>query len=302
MLSAKPLLIVIAGPTAIGKTATAISLAQKLNTEIISADSRQVYREMEIGVGRPSKAELNAVKHHLIAEISIHQHYHAVDFEKDALKILNHIYSENKTAIVCGGTGLYIKTLCDGLDDMPEIDKNIRKQLNQRFEKEGIGFLQEFIKKHDVELVAYIDMMNHKRLIRAMELILQTGQPYSSFRKKKKVERAFEPILFCLYDDREKIRTNIAKRVGDMLENGWIEECKNLYEYRSLKALQTVGYKEIFDFLDGKFSLEETKELIITHTYQYAKRQLTWFKKDKRYVWVKSLKEIELYLEQNLLI
>ena len=302
MLSAKPLLIVIAGPTAIGKTATAISLAQKLNTEIISADSRQVYREMEIGVGRPSKAELNAVKHHLIAEISIHQHYHAVDFEKDALKILNHIYSENKTAIVCGGTGLYIKTLCDGLDDMPEIDKNIRKQLNQRFEKEGIGFLQEFIKKHDVELVAYIDMMNHKRLIRAMELILQTGQPYSSFRKKKKVERAFEPILFCLYDDREKIRANIAKRVGDMLGKGWIEECKNLYEYRNLKALQTVGYKEIFDLLDGKFSLEETKELIITHTYQYAKRQLTWFKKDKRYVWVKSLKEIELYLEQNLLI
>ncbi|MCO5248791.1 MAG: tRNA (adenosine(37)-N6)-dimethylallyltransferase MiaA [Chitinophagales bacterium] len=295
----KPLLVVVAGPTAIGKTRTAISLAQKLDTEILSADSRQVYKELEIGVGRPSATELQTVRHHLIANVSIHQHYHAVDFEKDALQILEELFQVKKIAIVCGGTGLYIKTLCDGMDDMPEIDMVIRENLNQKFENEGISFLQEFIEKNDPDLLGHIDMMNHKRLIRATEIMMQTRQTYSSFRKKKNVERSFTTLLFCLYDEREIIRENIAKRVGEMFDNGWLEECENLFEYRHLKALQTVGYKEIFDYLDEKESLDKTKELIVTHTYQYAKRQLTWFKKGKRYIWVKRVAEIEQYLTEH---
>lgn len=295
----KPLLVVVAGPTAIGKTRTAISLAQKFDTEILSADSRQVYKELKIGVGRPSATELQTVRHHLIANVSIHQHYHAVDFEKDALQILKELFQVKNTAIVCGGTGLYIKTLCDGMDDMPEIDMMIRENLNQRFENEGISFLQEFIKKNDPDLLGHIDMMNHKRLIRATEIMMQTGQTYSSFRKKKEVERPFTALLFCLYNEREIIRENIEKRVEQMFADGWLEECENLFEYRHLKALQTVGYKEIFDYIDEKESLNKTKELIITHTYQYAKRQLTWFKKDKRYIWVKSVAEIEQYLTKH---
>ncbi len=286
MQNKKPKLIVIGGPTAIGKTKAAIGLAQRLNTEIISADSRQIYKQLSIGVGRPSDEELNSVKHHLIGNIDITQHYHAADFEQDALHILDTLYQEKEVAIVCGGTGLYIQTLCDGIDEMPEIRPEIREDLNQRFQEEGITFLQELIKEKDSELLLSIDIHNHKRLIRAAEIIIQTGLPFSSFRKSKKSERNFEPVFFCLYNERDIIRQNISDRVHQMFENGWIAECEQLLPYRNLKALQTVGYKEIFDHMDGKYSLEDTKQLIVTHTYQYAKRQMTWFKKDNRYQWI----------------
>ncbi|MCO5229821.1 MAG: tRNA (adenosine(37)-N6)-dimethylallyltransferase MiaA [Chitinophagales bacterium] len=287
-----PQLIVIGGPTAIGKTSLAIELAQKLQTEIISADSRQIYKQLNIGVGRPSKNELSLVKHHLIANIDIQQHYHTADFERDALTILEDIYSKKDVAIICGGTGLYIQTLIDGIDNMPEIQIEIRQQLNKRFEEEGISFLQDYIQKNDPELLGSIDINNPKRLIRAVEVMLQTREKYSSFRKGVAVKRNFEAHLFCLYDEREIIKSNIEKRVLKMLQDGWVEECKSLLPFRHLKALQTVGYREIFDYLDGEFNYQEMVQAITIHTQQYAKRQLTWFKRDKRYQWVKNIEEL----------
>ncbi len=290
-------LIVIGGPTAIGKTKIAIEIAKKLNTEIISADSRQIYSQLNIGVGRPSDEELNTVKHHLIGTIDITQHYHTADFERDALAVLEHLYLTKRDAIVCGGTGLYIKTLCDGIDDMPEIQPEIRNRLNEQFKLNGINFLQEFIKEKDPDLIAQIDINNHIRLIRAVEMMIQTGQPFSSFRKGTKANRNFSSKMFCLYDERDIIRKNIETRVHQMIENGWLDECTQLLHYRNLKALQTVGYKEIFNYLDGNMSLDETIQWIIIHTQQYAKRQLVWFRKDERYIWVKSTEEILQHLK-----
>lgn len=290
-------LIVIGGPTAIGKTAAAITLAKKYNTEIISADSRQVYRQLNIGVGRPDTEQLNTVSHHLIATIDIEQHYHASNFEQDALDILKNIYQHKNKAIVCGGTGLYIQALCDGLDDMPKVDFEIRSTLNKRFEEEGISFLQQIVKENDPELFKTIDILNHKRLIRAAEIIIQTGKPYSYFRKGSKSNRYFSSKFFCLYNTKDVIKKNITIRVHKMFESGWLDECIQLYPLRHLKALQTVGYKEIFQHLDGAYTYDETIKLIITRTYQYAKRQLTWFKRDDRYHWVKNVEEIENILE-----
>lgn len=298
MLNRKPQLIVIGGPTAIGKTKMAIEVAQNLNTEIISADSRQIYKQLKIGVGRPSDEELLTVQHHLIGGIDISRHYHAADFEKDALQILENIYRQKDTAVVCGGTGLYIQTLCDGIDEMPDIDISLRTSLNNRFQEEGIQFLQELIREKDPDLVAVVDMNNHKRLIRAAEVILQTGQPFSFFRKNNKSERFFEPAFFCLYNERDIIRKNIEIRVRKMFEDGWIEECRTLLPYRHLKALQTVGYKEIFEYFDGKNNLNDTIQLIIVHTCQYARRQLTWFKKDKRYEWITSINDLNYRLNK----
>lgn len=190
-MGSKRPLIVIGGPTGVGKTAAAIEIASKLNAEIISADSRQVYQQMSIGTGRPSQEELETVPHHLIGHVDIHRHYNASDFEHDALMSLEDIWSRSKHAIVCGGTGLYIQTLCDGMDEMPPADMNIRNELEERFLKEGIGFLQDFITLHDPDVIPQIDMQNQKRLIRAVEVIMVSGMPYSSFRKGSRVERDF---------------------------------------------------------------------------------------------------------------
>jgi len=285
-------LIVIGGPTAVGKTALAIALAQELDTEIVSADSRQIYRQLNIGVGRPSPEELAAVPHHLIGYADIHQHYHAADFEQDALRVLDEIYSRQNTAILCGGTGLYIQTLCDGIDDIPSADPVIRQQLEERFLSEGIGFLQDFVREKDPDLVPVIDMQNPKRLIRAVEVCLQTGERYSSFRKGKKATRNFSPRFFCLHTERAQLYGNIRKRVLQMLQDGWVEEARELLPYQTLKALHTVGYRELFDYLEGKVSYQDTIELIVTHTCQYARRQLTWFRRDPRFHWVTSLEEV----------
>ncbi|MCO5233691.1 MAG: tRNA (adenosine(37)-N6)-dimethylallyltransferase MiaA [Chitinophagales bacterium] len=294
-----PKLIIIGGPTAIGKTSLAIELAQKFNTEIISADSRQIYKQLNIGVGRPSPIELSQIKHHLIACIDIHQHYHTADFERDALQILDNLYLKKDVAIVCGGTGLYIQTLCDGIDNMPTIQPEIRHKLNQQYEKEGIEFLQEYIRKNDPETLAFIDINNPKRLIRAVEVMQQTQEKYSSFRKGLSIQRNFEPIFFCLFDEREMIRKNIEARVLKMLQEGWVEECISLLPYRHFKALQTLGYREIFDYLDQKITYQEMVHTITLHTQQYAKRQLTWFRRDKRYHWVKNIEEIYKLIKFN---
>jgi tRNA dimethylallyltransferase len=281
-------LIVIGGPTGVGKTAAAIEIALKLDAEILSADSRQVYQQMSIGTGRPSQEELATVPHHLLGHVDIHRHYNASDFERDALLSLEDIWSRSKHAIVCGGTGLYIQTLCDGMDEMPPADMNIRNELEERFLKEGIGFLQDFITLHDPDVIPQIDMQNQKRLIRAVEVIMVSGMPYSSFRKGGRVERDFEPMYFCLNLPREELYARIRQRVLKMVEDGWEAEARLLYPERHLKALHTVGYRELFDYFDGKTDLATAIDLIQTHTCQYARRQLTWFRRDSRYVWVSS--------------
>lgn len=285
-------LIVVGGPTGVGKTALAIELAQHFTAEIISADSRQVYQQLKIGVGRPSDTELNSVKHHLIGHVDIEQHYNAADFESDALQCLKEIFSKNQTAILCGGTGLYIQTLCDGMDALPAADLELRAQLEAQFHSEGIAFLQEYIQTHDPELMSSIDMQNHKRLIRAVEIMMISGEAYSSLKKGRKTTREFQPVFFCLSMNRDVLKQRINKRVDQMIEEGWLEEAKTLFDKRHLKSMQTVGYRELFDFIEGKSSWESTVELIKTHTWQYARRQLTWFRRDERYTWVESKDEI----------
>jgi tRNA dimethylallyltransferase len=291
-------LIVIAGPTGIGKTALAIELAMHYSTEIISADSRQVYRQMKIGVGRPSEEEMSKLPHHLIGHVDISTHYHASSYEKDALKALESIYQRKDIAILCGGTGLYIQTLCDGMDEVPPADMQIRNRLEEQVRQEGIAGLQDFVRQNDPELAANIDMQNPKRLIRAVEVMKISGRTFSSFRKGQKAQRNFEPIYICLDMPREELYARIRSRVDAMLEAGWLDETRLLYPFRYLKALQTVGYRELFDYIDGKMDWPTTVELIKVHTCQYARRQLTWFRRDKRYVWVKA-EEVLPYLNSR---
>lgn len=298
MSSAKKL-IIIAGPTGIGKSALAIDLALEYQTAVISADSRQVYRQMSIGVGKPSEEELNTVPHYLIGHVDINDHYHAADFEWDALRCLEEIYATKDTAILCGGTGLYIQTLCDGMDEVPPADMALRQQLEDQVKAEGIAFLQAMIQDKDPELAATMDMQNPKRLIRAAEVITVSGRTYTSFRQGRKVSRPFEPIFICLDMERDTLYERIRQRVDNMLAAGWLKEAQGLMAFRHLKALQTVGYRELFDYLDGKADWSTTVELIKTHTCQYARRQLTWFRRDKRYVWLKN-EEVKAYLEEML--
>lgn len=273
----------------------AIELALHYTTEIISADSRQVYEQMKVGVGRPSEEELSKVPHHLIGHVDIATHYHASSYEKDALKALESIYQRNDIAILCGGTGLYIQTLCDGMDEVPPADMQIRNRLEEQARQEGIAGLQEFVRQNDPELAANIDMQNPKRLIRAVEVMKVSGRKFSSFRKGQKAQRNFEPIYICLEMTREELYARIHRRVDTMLEAGWLDEASSLYPYRHLKALQTVGYRELFGYIEGVKDWTNTVELIKTHTCQYARRQLTWFRRDKRYVWLQA-DEVKGYL------
>ena len=297
-MSATKKLAVIAGPTGVGKTALSIELALQYRTEIISADSRQVYEQMKIGVGRPSEEELSKVPHHLIGHVDIASHYHASSFEKDALKVLESIYEGKEIAILCGGTGLYIQTLCDGMDEVPPADMQIRNQLEDQVKLEGMAELQAFVRENDPELAATMDMQNPKRLIRAVEVMKVSGRTFSSFRKGNKAQRNFEPIYICLDLPREELYERIRQRVDTMLEEGWLEEARSLYPSRHLKALQTVGYRELFDYMEGIHDWPTTVGLIKTHTCQYARRQLTWFRRDKRYVWLKA-EEVMPYLSKQ---
>jgi tRNA dimethylallyltransferase len=301
-MPAKKPLLVIGGPTGVGKTAAAIQVAQHWQAEIISADSRQVYQGMAIGTGHPSSEQLAAVPHHLIGHIDIQEHYNASDFEREALNAIASISARDKNAIICGGTGLYIQTLCDGMDDMPPADMAIRAELEQQARVEGISFLQDYIKVHDPLLAKQIDMQNPKRLIRAVEVMKVSGKPYSAFRTGRKVERDFEPLYFCMDLPRDILYAQIRRRVQNMMEQGWEAEAQRLYPFRYLKALHTVGYRELFDFFDGKTDRNTAIELIQTHTCQYARRQLTWFRRDARYIWVSSAQEILAFLKRSTLI
>ena len=280
-----PILFVVCGPTAVGKTDFAIELAEKLGTEIISADSRQLYREIPIGTAQPSVEQLNRVKHHFIAHRSIEDNYNAGMFERDALALLDALFQKYDVVVCCGGTGLYIKALCEGLDDLPEADESLRKQLTERLETEGLESLQRQLKELDPVHFEKMDTQNPQRVMRALEVCLSTGEPFSSFHGSKKATRPFSIRKIGLELPREELYSRINKRVDQMLEAGWLEEAKAVFDKRHLNALNTVGYKELFQHLAGEMSLEEATDKIKINTRRFAKRQMTWFKKDEQIAW-----------------
>lgn len=278
-------LIVVAGPTAVGKTDLAIRLAQYYNTAIISADSRQFYREMSIGTAKPNNHELLQAKHYFINSHSISDDFNVGDFEKQGLAILDKIFTEHDTAILAGGSGLYIKAICEGFDDVPAAAAEIRNRLNAEFEKDGINSLKERLKIADPAYYDEVDTSNPQRIIRALEVIESTGQPFSSYRTANVKQRTFNIIKIGLNLPRPLLYQRINLRVDEMIKQGLLAEVISLLPYRGLNALNTVGYKEIFEYLDGKTDLDAAIAMIKQNTRRFAKRQLTWFNKDKTITW-----------------
>lgn len=284
----KKWLIVICGPTATGKTALSVELAKYFQSEIISADSRQFYKELKIGSAPPSPEELAAVPHHFIANKELSEDFSAGMFEVEALHLLGKLYKSKQILFLVGGSGLYIKALCEGLDDFPDIATEVRNNLIERLEKDGLEPLQKQLKELDPEYHAQVDLQNPQRVIRALEVCIGTGQKYTSFRQGDKKQRSFNILKIGVGMDREKLYEKINLRVDKMLEAGLIKEAKSIYHLRDKNALQTVGYKELFDHFDGKISLEEAVELIKRNTRRFAKRQFTWFRRDQEVKWFES--------------
>jgi tRNA dimethylallyltransferase len=281
-------LVVIAGPTAIGKTSLAISLAKYFNTEIISADSRQFFREMTIGTAKPSAEQLKMVKHHFVNSLSIHDEYNVGMFEADALHRLKELFKQYDLAILCGGSGLYINAVCNGMDVLPEKDAKLRDDLNLIYKENGIEALQEKLRELDPAYFEIVDKANPHRLIRGIEVCVITNMKYSELRKKNKAERPFISIKVGIEDEREKVYQKINERIDKMLAEGLEEEARALYPYKHLNALQAVGYTELFDYFEKKITITEAINLIKQHTRNYAKRQWTWFRKDKEIRWFNS--------------
>ncbi|HHC78618.1 MAG TPA: tRNA (adenosine(37)-N6)-dimethylallyltransferase MiaA [Flavobacteriia bacterium] len=278
-------LITLVGPTAIGKTALSIEIAKQLNTEILSSDSRQFYKEMTIGTAVPDANELRQVPHHFIQNISIHEDYSVGKFEKDAINTLDTLFKKYPNVVMVGGSGLYTDAVLKGLDAFPKVTPSIRKQLQLQLQEKGIAHLQEQLRELDIESYRRIDIENHQRVIRALEICIGTGKPFSSFLTHSPTTRNFIPIKIGLTAPREIIYQRINQRVGIMLENGLLEEVKKLFQYKELNALQTVGYKEMFQYLEGAISLDTAIEEIKKNTRRFAKRQLTWYRKDTEIQW-----------------
>ncbi|MCE1201180.1 MAG: tRNA (adenosine(37)-N6)-dimethylallyltransferase MiaA [Bacteroidia bacterium] len=281
-----PLLLVLGGPTASGKTELAIRLAQHFRTEIISADSRQFYREMKIGTAAPDAHQLQLVKHHFVGNLSIFDTYDVATYEKEALLKINELFEQHKVVILTGGSGLFIDAVCMGLDNMPDVEQHIRDRVNQMLLEKGISALQVELQQIDPEYFAQVDQNNPRRLQRALEVYYQTGRPFSFFRKRQTMPRPFNFIRFTLSPDRLELINRINLRVENMMAEGLLEEVRRLYPHRHLNALNTVGYKELFDYLDGKVNLETAVNNIKVHTRQYAKRQMTWFRRNKDAIWL----------------
>jgi tRNA dimethylallyltransferase len=283
----KPLLICIVGPTAIGKTSLSIKVANHFSCDIISADSRQFYKEMTIGTAVPTKEELKLVKHHFIQDKSIHKPYTAGDFETESIKKLNELFKENSKAVMVGGSGLYIDAVVKGLDEFPLVQQRIRNRLNNDFQEKGIEYLQNRLKEKDPNYYSKVDLRNHHRIIRALEVCESQNKPYSSFLKSEHKSREFETIYIGLEADREVVYDRINKRVNHMISDGLFEEAKDLFINKKLNALKAVGYREIFDFMEGIITKEQAIEDIKKNTRRFAKRQETWFRKNKNINWFK---------------
>ena len=288
------ILIVIAGPTASGKTAFSIEMAKALNTVILSADSRQFYKEMSIGTATPTEEELSQVKHYFVHHISIEDNYDVADYEREALQLLGELFKTHDAVIMTGGSGLFIDAVCNGIDAMPDVELDIREKVQKLFDEGGLIALQNEVQRIDPEYFAIVDQQNPRRLQRALEVCYQTGKTFTSFRNGNAVQRDFNIKKYALLWYRQALIERIDKRVDMMMEKGLLEEAKALYPKRHLNALNTVGYKELFAYFDGQCSLEEAMEQIKIHTRQYAKRQMTWLRKDNSYQWIEANNTLEI--------
>ena len=297
----KKLLVFVVGPTAIGKTSTAIDLATHFNTEIISCDSRQFYKEMNIGTAKPSPNEIKKIKHHLVGNISVKNNYNISEFINDSDVILKSILDEKGIAILVGGSGLYIESLIFGIDQVPEVNIDLRNKLNNDLKNNGIKFMQDWLRKLDPEVLDKIDTKNPRRVIRALEICITSKKKYSQIINKTKKKPKYDFLCIGLDCNRKELYEIINKRVDNMILNGLVDEVKSLYKFRESNALNTIGYKEIFEYLEGKDSLENCIEKIKVNSRRYAKRQLTWFRSKSYVKWFKKPKveEIVNYIEIN---
>lgn len=277
MIGEKNTLIVIAGPTAVGKTAFSLALAKCLQTEIISADSRQFYRETVIGTAAPTAAEMDGIVHHFVGHLSVNEYYNVSMYEQDAINVLTKLFTKTNYAVLTGGSGLYIDSVCEGIDDLPDVDTDLRENLKRQLELNGVESLLNQLLKLDNEYYHRVDKKNPKRIMRALEVCLQTGKTYTSLRKQSQKQRNFNILKICLTLPRQTLCERINQRTEEMMQNGFLQEAEGLLPYKHLNALNTVGYKELFDFLEGKITLDFAVEKIKTNTRRYAKRQMTWF-------------------------
>jgi tRNA dimethylallyltransferase len=281
----RKILIVLVGPTAIGKTGLAIRLARHFNTVILSADSRQFYQELRIGTAAPTPEELAAARHYFSGHLSVNDYYNVSQYGQEAVGLLDEIFEKNEFAVLAGGSGLYVDAVCQGIDDMPDPDINLRKQIEESYLEKGIEYLRQKLAALDPEYFGVVDNANPNRMKRAIEVCLQTGRTYTSFRVKKPEERNFRTIKIGINRPRQELFDRIEKRTDAMISHGLVGEVKGLIPHRHLNALKTVGYKEIFEYLDGEVTLTRAIENIKTNTRRYARRQLTWFKRDKEIRW-----------------
>ncbi len=298
----KNFLIVLLGPTCVGKTDISIEIARHFNCEIISADSRQFYMEMKTGTAVPTDLQLNTIRHHFVRFLSVKEYYSASLFERDVLELLGRLFKRRNIVLMSGGSGMYIDAVCNSIDDIPDVDTSIREKYTSKYREEGIESLRIALKLLDPDYYSKADLKNHKRIIRALEICETTGRPYSSFLTNKKSERDFIIIKLGLKRDRKELYERINLRVDKMTEAGLEDEARGLFKMRNLNALNTVGYKEFFDFFEGKISREKAIELIRRNTRRFAKRQITWWSKDREIRWfqVEEVEEMVEYIESRL--
>jgi tRNA dimethylallyltransferase len=296
------ILLVLLGPTGVGKTDISLEIAVRFGVEIISGDSRQFYREMAIGTAVPGEEQLKRIKHHFIKFLSVTDYYSASLFERDVLNLLSELFRKNNVAIMTGGSGMYIDAVCNGIDNIPDVDPSIREKYTRKFNDEGLQSLRASLKLLDPVHYKKVDLKNHKRIMRALEICETTGQPYSSFLKKEKRERDFRIIKLGLERPREELYERINKRVDTMISDGLEAEARSLFDLKNLNALNTVGYKEFFDWFEKKISYEKAVELIKRNSRRYAKRQMTWWNKDKEIIWFNADQKQQIinYIENEI--
>ncbi len=295
-------LIVLLGPTGVGKTELSLRLAEMFNAEIISSDSRQIYKDMTIGTAAPTVDELKRVKHHFVGQLALTDYYSAAQYESNVIRFLENYFREHDTALMTGGSMMYIDAVCKGIDDLPTISESLRNKIIGIYETEGLDPIREQLKTLDPDYYNQVDLMNPKRVIHALEVCLMTGKPYSSLRTNTIKQRPFRILKIGLLRDREELYNRINLRVDKMMQDGLLDEARRLYPYRHVNALNTVGYKELFTYFDGNFTLEEAVEKIKQNSRIYSKKQMTWFKRDPEIAWYHPEEEEQIadFIRNNL--
>ena len=291
-------LIVILGPTGVGKTSLCLHIAKEYNVPVINADSRQMFKELPIGTAAPTIKEQEQAKHYFVGNLTVDKYYNASMFENDVLSLLDILFKQQDIALMSGGSMMYIDAVCNGIDDIPTVDTQIRQRLKERYEQEGLESIIQELRQLDPEYYNIVDKKNHKRVIHALEICLSTGKAYSSFRHNVRKTRPFQIIKIGLTRNREELYSRIDQRVDEMISNGLLKEAANMYPQRNLNALNTVGYKELFDYIDGKTDLQEAIFKIKSNTHKYCRKQLTWFKRDPEIKWFtpENVEEIINYI------